>query len=113
MPKPAWTPIHVEDSTDGSYVRYANGDVKRDIDIHPTPEQYEMMKQGFMCIRCFELQDTAFPETCGLPGCDGYAKGFPMRERQRQVMESEMQDEIRTPPKTTSPYLWTPDSERN
>lgn len=92
-----WTPLHVEDSTDGKLVIYGGGDVKRDIDIHPTKEQYEQMKQGYMCIRCFGLTETAFPENCGTPGCDGYRDGFPMRERQRQVMESEMQDEVRRP----------------
>lgn len=104
VPKPEWTPLHVEDALNGDRVVYGNGDVRRDIDIYPTKEQYELMRQGYMCIRCFELQETAFPETCGVPGCDGYAKGFPMRERQREVMDSEMHDEVRKP--TTD--IWTP-----
>lgn len=98
-----WTPLHVEDSTEGELAVYGNGDVRRDIAIYPTKEQYEMMQQGYMCVRCFEIQETAFPETCGLPGCDGYPNGFPMRERQRQVMGSEMYDEIRQ-----ETNLWLP-----
>lgn len=101
MPR-KWTPLHVEDSTEGELVIYGNGDVRRDIDIHPTKEQYEQMQQGFMCVRCFEPQETAFPETCGLRGCDGYRDGFPMRERQREVL-AEMLDEIRKPS-----VIWTP-----
>lgn len=105
MSRREWTPLHVEDDTEGGLVVYGNGDVRRDIAIYPTKEQYEMMKQGYMCVRCFELQDTAFPETCGVRGCDGYPDGFPMRERQRQVMESEMKDEIRREP---SVDIWLP-----
>lgn len=108
MPK-KWTPIAVEDNTDGELVVYSDGEVRRDIDLYLTEDQYEKMKQGYMCCRCFELQETAFPETCGLPGCDGYPDGFPMRERQRQVMESEMHDEARRTP--ASGRIWTPPKE--
>jgi hypothetical protein len=104
-----WTPLHVEDSLDGEIVIYGDGSVRRDIDIYPTKEQYEKMQQGFMCVRCFGLTDTAFPENCGLPGCDGYKDGFPMRERQRQVMESEMTDEIRREPT----HIWLPGKGQN
>lgn len=90
----------------GDLAIYGDGSVRRDIDIYPTKEQYELMRQGYMCIRCFELQETAFPETCGVPGCDGYRDGFPMRERQREVMESEMYDEVRQTEKPS--VLWTP-----
>ena len=91
----------------GDLVLYANGETRRDIEIHPTKEQYDLMRQGYMCIRCFELQETAFPETCGMPGCDGYRDGFPMRERQRDVMETEMYDEVRQLPPTPS-NIWVP-----
>lgn len=109
MPK-KWTPLYVEDSTNGDIVVYGNGDMRRDIDIYPTEEQYNMMLQGYMCVRCFELQETPFPETCGLPGCDGYRDGFPMRERQRQVLMSEMRDEVRTP-STVRSDIWLPGDE--
>lgn len=106
MPKAKWTPLHVDDAMNGDRVIYGNGEVRRDIEIYPTKEQYELLKQGYMCIRCFELQSEAFPETCGMKGCDGYPDGFPMRERQRDVMETEMYDEVRQQDKPS--VIWTP-----
>ena len=103
-----WTPISVEDNTDGELVLFADGEIRNDVDLYLTPEQYEQMKQGYMCCRCFEVVESAFPEACGLPGCDGYPQGFPMRERQREVMESEMKDEYQSPKRETSSLLWTP-----
>lgn len=84
-----WTePVAVEDHME-RFVRYADGTASRDVDVTLTEDQYRQMANGYRCCRCYGLTDTAFPESCGFPGCDGYPKGFPMRERQRQVMERE------------------------
>jgi hypothetical protein len=84
-----WTePVAVEDHMDRA-VRFADGEVRRDANVVLSEEQYRQMAQGYRCCRCYGIVDTAFPETCGFPGCDGYPAGFPMRERQREVMEQE------------------------
>ena len=100
-----WTEIVVEDDLD-TFDVYSDGSVRPSIAMYLTQEQYQRMWDGFMCVRCFEPQTTAFPETCGFRGCDGYPDGFPMRERQRQVMESEMENEVRKTP--ASGKIWTP-----
>ena len=68
---------------------YADGKARRDVNITFSEEQYREMVQGYRCCRCLAHVNEAFPETCGFPGCDGYPDGFPMRERQREVMERE------------------------
>lgn len=84
-----WTPpIAIEDHPE-RIVLYADGSVRRDVDITLSEEQYRQMFQGYRCCRCYGMVETAFPESCGFPGCDGYRDGFPMRERQREVMEHE------------------------
>lgn len=84
-----WSPpVAVEDHV-GRVVQYADGHLSRDADVTLTEEQYKEMAQGYRCCRCYGMLDTAFPETCGFPGCDGYPNGFPVRERQRKVMEEE------------------------
>ncbi|MBI3936409.1 MAG: hypothetical protein HY323_05485 [Betaproteobacteria bacterium] len=84
-----WTePVWMEDHPH-RYVRYASGEVRRDVDVTLTEDQYRQMWQGYRCCRCYGIVSSAFPQTCGLPGCDGYPDGFPMAERQRQVMEAE------------------------
>lgn len=108
MTRAKWTPIGVEENTEGQLAVFGDGEIRRDIDLYLTPEQYEQMRQGYQCCRCFEVVESAFPETCGVPGCDGYPNGFPMRERQREVMESEMKDEFRTPQREKSSLIWTP-----
>lgn len=70
-------------------VVFGDGEVRRDANVTLSEEQYRQMAQGYRCCRCYGMVDSAFPESCGLPGCDGYKDGFPMRERQREVMEQE------------------------
>jgi hypothetical protein len=82
-------PADVEDHMQGRLVRYGDGEVRRDVDVTLTEEQYKRMAQGYVCCRCYGAVPHAFPENCGFPGCDGYPDGFPMRERQREVMEAE------------------------
>jgi hypothetical protein len=86
-----WTePVAVEDHTE-RVVRFADGEVRRDANVVLSEEQYRKMAAGYTCCRCYgDVSHLgAFPETCGFPGCDGYPDGFPMRERQREVMEQE------------------------
>jgi hypothetical protein len=86
-------PVAIEDHLGGRLVRYSDGSVTRDVDQTYTEDDYRMMYQGYACCRCGKVQETAFPESCGFPYCDGYPDGFPMRERQRQVMDEEYDGE--------------------
>lgn len=81
-------PVVVEDHMERATV-YADGRVTRDVDVTLSEEDYKEMWAGYRCCRCYGHVDTAFPETCGFPFCDGYPRGFPMRQRQREVMERE------------------------
>ena len=117
-------PVDVDDHLGGRLTIYADGDVRRDIDATYTEDDYRRLAQGYACIRCGKVQTTAFPESCGFPGCDGYPDGFPMRERQAQVMEAEFDgyrwigpsretmERLETPV-SELPQLWTPSASRN
>lgn len=50
------------------------------------PDQMGMLREGFMCVRCDELQPDSFPEACGV--C-----GFPMREEQSRYFEDRFEGE--------------------
>jgi hypothetical protein len=70
---------------------FGNGEVRRDANITLTEAQYRKMAQGYTCCRCYgDVSHLGpFPESCGFPGCDDYPEGFPMKERQREVLEAE------------------------
>lgn len=105
----------------GRLVVYADGSVKRDVDMTYTEDDYRMMYQGYACCRCGKVQHSAFPDTCGFAGCDGYPDGFPMRERQREVMDVEFDGEKWIGPSretwerlnTPTSEIWTPPASRN
>lgn len=49
----------------------------RDSDLIVSVEMFERIRQGYMCIRCFQPFEAAFPEVCTMPVC-----GFPVRKEQ-------------------------------
>lgn len=57
-------------------------------------EQVERMRAGYICVKCFEDLDTAFPEHC--PVCK-----FPMREHQAAEFAKDFRGEIAFGPSTT------------
>lgn len=77
-----------------SYTRLPDG---RNV---PTPlfaltrEQVERVRQGFICIKCLEALDSAFPDQC--PVCK-----FPMRARQMEEFGKTNRGEIAFGPTTT------------
>lgn len=85
----SWSPPEAIEPHPERFVVYADGSVCRDADVTLSEEQYRRMRQGYTCCRCYGTVDTAFPEACGFPGCDGYPDGFPMRARQLEVMDAE------------------------
>jgi len=52
----------------------------QDASITLTPEAAERMWQGYMCARCLEPFDEAYPEKC-------IVCGFPVKELQRKLLE--------------------------
>jgi hypothetical protein len=61
---------------------YTTPDGRRfqDCQITLTPEAAERMWQGYMCARCLEPFEQAYPDNCNL--C-----GFPVKELQRKLLE--------------------------
>lgn len=49
----------------------------RDVDPIIPDEMFERIRQGYMCIRCFQPFEAAFPEECTMPVCR-----FPVRKEQ-------------------------------
>lgn len=54
-----------------------------------SPEDFQRMKEGRICIKCLEPQAEAFPKVCSLPGC-----GYPIRDRQTHDIGHEYQGHI-------------------
>ena len=80
----------VEDDTSGLWTPH-RGRVQRGAKIILLPETLAAMKAGWICLRCMEPQEEAFPEICGSPpemACD-----YPIRERQLRDIEQEYEGE--------------------
>lgn len=59
-----------------------------------TAEQVERVRQGYICIKCLEAHDAAFPDRCAV--CK-----FPMRAHQAEEFAKDFRGEIRFGPSTT------------
>ena len=70
-------PVHIEHDTAHVLVR-SDGSVRHAVEIGFTDEQVGRMKAGYICAKCYEDLDTAFPDEC--PVCH-----FPMAERQAEL----------------------------
>lgn len=81
-------PVAVQDHPERRVV-YADGHATRDVNVTWTEAQYREFVQGYRCVRCYAHVPHAFPEHCPTPFCDGYPDGFPMKARQREVLEAE------------------------
>lgn len=57
---------------------FPDGTVRRGIRATYCDEDVEMFQQGYKCVNCEEVLDSAFPESCFL--C-----GFPVKEKQIEV----------------------------
>lgn len=53
----------------------------------------ERFRQGYACIRCWEPQETPFPEACSFMAGTKFACGYPMRDRQREDFSAEFEGE--------------------
>lgn len=78
--------ILYEDDPD-FFEAWPDGEITRGVrKTYTHPDQIGMLRQGFMCVRCDELLDTAFPDNC--PVC-----AFPMKEEQAQYFADRFEGE--------------------
>lgn len=62
--------------TNDYLVRIGDREV-RDEDVIISEEMFEKIRQGYMCIKCFQAFESAWPEECSMPVCR-----FPVRAEQ-------------------------------
>ena len=67
---------------------------RKQVDVTLSPDDFERVKQGYVCQNCLEPQETPFPEACSL--C-----GFPMKEKQRALLEFEFRGHKKVGPSTS------------
>ena len=102
VPRPQF---HAEDSTDSVWT-LGDDRLQRNSVQTFSPETLRAMREGHMCLRCYEPQETAFPVTCDL--C-----GYAMRERQIMDIAMEFEGERHLgPAKPISEYMLDQELER-
>jgi hypothetical protein len=82
------------DTDTESYTRLPDGRTMSTPLFALTEEQVERIRQGFICIKCLEAYDSAFPDLC--PVCQ-----FPMRLRQIEEFGKTFRGGIPFGPSTT------------
>jgi len=94
----------LKDSLDSVWIDEPTGRKQRDAVIMVNPEVREALRDGWLCLRCWEPQDEAFPAPAAanhLPGCT-----YPIRERQAIDVRMEFRgDEHVGPSLPISVYL--------
>jgi hypothetical protein len=83
-------PIGVEED-EGHALLLRNGELRSAYSVIHTPEDVGRIREGYCCVRCYEIQDTPFPEEC-------WVCKFPMRERQAEFFAKAFQGERRAGP---------------
>lgn len=68
---------------------------RKHLDWILTPEDFERVKEGYVCINCMEPHETPFPEAC-------LVCGFRMREEQAKMIAFEYEGEKYIGPSTTT-----------
>ena len=86
-------PSYVDIDTE-SYMRLPDGRKMEQPLFALTADQVERVRQGYVCIKCLEAYDAAFPDQCVV--CK-----FPMRMRQLEEFEKTFRGEIAFGPSTT------------
>lgn len=86
-------PISVEESETHALL-LRNGEVRSAFNVTLSPEDYGRARAGYVCVRCYEVQDTPFPEAC-------WVCKFPMRERQLEFLAKAYQGEQHMGPTTS------------
>lgn len=83
-------PIGVEESEDHALL-LRNGEVRSAFNVTLSPEDVGRIRSGYVCVRCFEVQDQPFPEEC-------WVCKFPMNERQLEFMGKAFQGDQKMGP---------------
>lgn len=91
-------PAHVEH---GTHARAEAGVVRMDYDIVLKPEDFERLRHGRICPKCWEPQSEAFPEVCELSVGGKPICGFPIRSRLGEWLSQMMQGETWLGPRTS------------
>lgn len=58
------------------------------VNVTVDQETKDAMFAGFVCAKCFEPQESAWPEVCSMPGC-----GMAIRDKQGAMLEELYQGE--------------------
>lgn len=77
-----------------AYTRLPDGRMQQATVFGLTAEQVERIRQGYICIKCLEALDAAFPDQC--PVCR-----FPMRLRQTEEFGKHFRGDIKFGPSTS------------
>lgn len=86
---PSYTDVDTQ-----SYTRLPDGRLVEATVFGLTAEQVEMVRQGYVCIKCLEAHDIAFPEQCAV--CR-----FPMKAKQLDEFGKQFRGEIKFGPSTS------------
>lgn len=86
-------PLAVEQD-EGHVLLKRNGETRSAYNLTLDPEDVGRMKAGYVCARCLEAQDEAFPKECGV--CR-----FPMEDHQMEFLAKAYQGNKRVGPSTS------------
>jgi hypothetical protein len=86
-------PIGVEESESHALL-LRNGEVRSAFNVTLSREDMGRVRAGYVCVRCYETQDTPFPDQCWV--CE-----FPMKERQLEYLGKAYQGEQYMGPTTS------------
>lgn len=75
----------------------STGTWREEIEAAFNPEDIERFRAGYLCLKCWESQETSFPEVCSLIGC-----GYRMRDKQAADLEKMLKPGIKQVGPTTS-----------
>lgn len=82
-----------EDTVDGIWVEQDGNDrVQRDYNHALTPEAEGKMREGYLCMYCYEPQSSAWADQ-HIPGCKGVLMHGPRFMRDRQSVEFSLRHE--------------------
>lgn len=82
------------ETDDEYYVVNQNGEVRRDCRVIIDEFDMGRIRAGYVCAKCYEVQDSAFPKEC-------WVCKFPMADRQAEFVAKGYRGNVRVGPSTT------------
>ena len=92
-PRKPVIPISV-DQDEKHVLLLRNGETRAAFNVTFDPHDVGRIRAGYVCARCYEAQDKAFPKAC-------WVCGFPMADRQAEFVAKAYQGERHVGPSTT------------